>query len=1131
MPTLMIGDKSVTVGDEFLKLSPAEQDAAVADIAKSLGVTAEGRAEAKAEPVTANQVVRAAANRVPLAGGLLNKANAAVNATLAPAIEPMLEPSPADISRPLPGARVGDVQLPGRSPTWSERFRKSEAMQNLADERFAREHPVVDTLAGLTGGVAGSIPIMMAAPAAFGLTGTLPQMVARGAASNAALAGADAAIRDEPVAPAAGVGGVVGAAAPVVARGVGEALRKYRELRNPQAPVRQNVETVAGVDVPLTEGQVLADPVKQAEEEIIRRGGRGGSAEAIARQADEEARVAVAQASENISRALDPTGAAARTAPQAAGEAVQSELAAQAAARQAAEAAQVSRVAAQGDALARNLGGGAPASSVFDAAEQTGAAVAARRAAAVERTKEAYRARDAVPGTFDDSVPEGLAENIRARLNTGENRLWVDPTNESVANQALKVIDQTLGRDTGVFANAAGPKPVKVAPEAGPAPAAAAPDDPTVAALRAQYGDDVANAYAKQQGKKAAEEPRPLSLLQFIASKGGLKPHAEVDAIGLGSGHREQIPGQAGFFSVVRKNGADIDRMREAAEEAGYLRGAHGETSTPAQFLDAIDAELRGQKVYPEGYAGFKSKREATAAGARETAERDQVMRGFERDLDEAGYGELGPEVRTRAVGLMHEEGMGADDAVEYAFRQLEQEDAAKAAARSATSGDSGFPGDRVAAKPAPAVRGPVDLKAMDEARKRLVTMFGDAKSAAIRTGDKSDMRAMGKILNEFDNVIGEALAAGKFSGDAALAKELQDAARKSHAEYRRMFSSRGPGDEVGRKVEKILGRYGDDAATPEEIMAMSYGPKSRPGTGSSVKVGLRLREALGENSAEYAKWKQGALSYVDDATLTPAKRATRIDEFLGTSWAKAILSADERAAMRTYARDLRATEPKAGPVGEVERAVARIAGTDGHLPASPVEVVDMLFGRTGKGDKGLSVRLATQLKRDLTPESWTAVRQGMWEKLTSAGEGKIPFEAQALSQRLHEFLNESGKPLANVLFTASERAEMAKLASIYKRMTPAKGSTNPSGTAPMLAKIARRASDNVLAMIGLGTGGVPGAIAGHAIQRAGEAVVERRAVRDATRLFFGPQARIPRPNVRLPQIIAPAAASAEQRA
>lgn len=1115
MPRLTIGDKSVTVDDSFLKLSPDEQNAAVADIAKSIGVSAgpaaapAAPAEPAVEPITTNKVVRAAATGIPIVGGLVNKLDAATNATLAPVVEPLMAPSPQDISRPGPSTEsIGNVPLPGKTPGWKERYAKSLAMQEGMDKTFAEQRPVVDTVAKVAGGVGGSLPMMMAAPAAFGLTGPLPQMVMRGAASNAALGAADAVVRGEDIAAPAAIGGAVGAAAPLVARGVGKVVQSVKDMRNPPVAVPQNVEKVAGVDVPLTTGQAMADPAAQAEEEIIRRGARGGSAEAIARQADEEAKKALADATEGISRSLDPrsvpaaadsnpvppqfragtkddTGPwflgsdkplyanasrdsldrlygpevaaafdkfpsvsgvnakgqpitvwhkpgeearalreienfkmkgtvpsdsaeaarlhyesglnlgypepaargyvekrfgagvlgepSARTAPQAAGEVVQSELAAQEAARRAAQAAQVSQVAAQGDALARNLGGGAaPVSSVFDAAESTGAAVAARRDAALAARKAAYEARDAVPGTFDESVPRAMAEDIRTRLNTGDNALWVDPTNESTANKALKLIDQTLGRDTGLLENAVRPKaPVAPAPAAAAAPVKAAEDE-TVAALRAKFGDSVADAYAKQN-------PTPV--------------------------------------------------MTQLDDGLTSIKGVDWRNPIPTEALPS----------------------------------------------------------------------------------------------------PAGSPiGDAVAA--APAASNTVDLRTMDEARKRLVTMFGDAKSKAISSGDKSDMRAMGKILNEFDNVIADALASGKFTGDAKLAADLQSAARKSHAEYRQTFSSRGPGDEIGRKVEKILGRYSDTAATAEEIAVMSYGPKSAPGTGASVKVGLRLKNILGENSPEYAKWKQGAFAHVDDETLSPAKRAGRIDNFLNTSWAKAILKPDERASMTAYSRSLRGIEPGAKGADDLSKALARITGADGHVPATPGQVADMLYSQAGtKTAKGTSVHLAAHLQKTLKPESWVAVRQGMWEKLTNAGEGKVPFEAQALSQRLHEFLNESGSGLAKVMFTKAEREEMAKLAAVYQKMIPAKGTTNPSGSATIGARIATKALDNLGAMLGFGAGGIPGAVAGHVAQKAGSAIKEARAARDATRLFFGAQPKRAVQSSRLPVLLAPAVPASQR--
>ncbi len=153
------------------------------------------------DPVGINDVVRSTATGVPIVGGLLNKANAATNAALAPIVEPFLTPSGQDISR--------------NGETYGERYSKSLAMQQGMDTKFATEHPYVDTGAKLAGGVAAMVPAVAAAPALFGAAGGLGARTLMGGASNAVLGGADAAIRGGDPFTAGAVGGAVGAAFPV----------------------------------------------------------------------------------------------------------------------------------------------------------------------------------------------------------------------------------------------------------------------------------------------------------------------------------------------------------------------------------------------------------------------------------------------------------------------------------------------------------------------------------------------------------------------------------------------------------------------------------------------------------------------------------------------------------------------------------------------------------------------------------------------------------------------------------------------------------------------------------------------------------------------------------------------------
>lgn len=430
----------------------------------------------------------------------------------------------------------------------------------------------------------------------------------------------------------------------------------------------------------------------------------------------------------------------------------------------------------------------------------------------------------------------------------------------------------------------------------------------------------------------------------------------------------------------------------------------------------------------------------------------------------------------------------------------------------------------------------PITGQTVEEARKELTTLYGDARRAAMGPGgSQADVRAMDRIITAFDNHVTELATNGGFSGDAQALLAAGERARASHAAYRQNFTKQGPNDEVGPKIEKIIGRYEGQAATPDQIAQMSYGSVAEPGGGDAMKVAQRLRSIFGENSPEWTAYKQGLVSHILDtppgtAARAPSQVADRIERFLdgtkGRGLSQVALSAEERAALRTHADTLRASEPRAINSGDsVEKIISRISGRDGGTPMTPGEVVDQLFGRSGKGDKGVGTLLAQRLKRDLSPDGWTAVRQGMWEKITNAGEGKIPFEAQALSQRIHEFLNESGKGMAAALFSPAERAEMAKLAAAYRQMIPPKGTTNPSGSGFTIARIANKASTNLGAMLGLVHGGIPGMAVGMGMEKGFRGLANARNARETSKLFYGEQPKVAASSSRVPIVLSQGAA------
>ena len=239
------------------------------------------------------------------------------------------------------------------------------------------------------------------------------------------------------------------------------------------------------------------------------------------------------------------------------------------------------------------------------------------------------------------------------------------------------------------------------------------------------------------------------------------------------------------------------------------------------------------------------------------------------------------------------------------------------------TAGTHQFPGEPMrvgGATPGPDTIAGISLKGVEQARKELVSFYKAAKAS----GNAEDIRAMRRIIAGFDDELETAMAVGLFKGDDGALPALKQA-RALFANYQKTFRSQGPGDSVGRAMEKIVER---------------------------------------------------------DAT-----------------------------------------------------------GGD---------IANMLYGKAAIGEKGDAVKLAARLKALFGPnsEEWSAVRQGLWLRLSSQPEGVTDFGPQALSTRISKFLSGDGADMARVMFSAKELGEMRRFATVMKSITPPVGTVNHSNTA-----------------------------------------------------------------------------------
>lgn len=337
-----------------------------------------------APPVTANNVVRAAASGVPIIGGVLNKLDAATNAALAPALNRFFKP---------------EDQL--TEPTFSGRMAHSLRDQNAMDQSFQQEHPIVDAAAKVAGGIGSGGALLKAAPVVggrvLGLGGeTIPGQVVRSAVSGAGIGATDAAIRGEDPLHAAETGGVIGAAAPVVARGVGAVVDSLRNVRQPAA-IPANTVDIAGVPVRRSMGQLTGDADTQMLEQGALRNTAGQREQQVAQDFFDAQGNELGQAREAIASRMNPQGAIVADNPQM-------------------------------------------------AAEQTADAIRASAAQAKAGYQNKYDEFASLPGQIHAGAFEGIGQKIKGDLSLGNNPVIIDDVTTPQASKAIRDIENNINQ-------------------------------------------------------------------------------------------------------------------------------------------------------------------------------------------------------------------------------------------------------------------------------------------------------------------------------------------------------------------------------------------------------------------------------------------------------------------------------------------------------------------------------------------------------------------------------------------------------------------------------------------------------------------------------------------------------------
>jgi hypothetical protein len=398
----------------------------------------------------------------------------------------------------------------------------------------------------------------------------------------------------------------------------------------------------------------------------------------------------------------------------------------------------------------------------------------------------------------------------------------------------------------------------------------------------------------------------------------------------------------------------------------------------------------------------------------------------------------------------------------------------------------------------------PITAADMEQVRKQLVIQRRQANNAARTTGNWEDARAAGRVMDEFQNWLNRTVRRpGSFSGNPDEYLQAQQAARDAHSSERGMFSRRGPGDQVGGMMENIVGKYPGQEMSPEKIIRTLLGSPDNPGGSEHAVAALgHLRDVLGERSPEWAALRKAAISHFTEpvpgaAPIPLEDQAARMQRFLGNDrHAGQLFTPSERARLQAHAQTLRAASDPVPVRGTPEQKIAVLSGRVTGEPATGEQVLSAI-----KRDP----RLAREVMQQVSPQSRALLKQSLWKEISEAPEGMIPWGPQKTGQSIAKFLNTD---LVREMFTPNERMLMKAIGDAHQKLVPVPGTTNPSGTAHMMSKIASGAKSQLLGLLGFHHGGLPGAAIAIGMGKGLEWAAGRRAANQATKLFLGPQAR-----------------------
>lgn len=206
----------------------------------------------------------------------------------------------------------------------------------------------------------------------------------------------------------------------------------------------------------------------------------------------------------------------------------------------------------------------------------------------------------------------------------------------------------------------------------------------------------------------------------------------------------------------------------------------------------------------------------------------------------------------------------------------------------------------------------------------------------------------------------------------------------------------------------------------------------NRPAAPGDERVGVTVQ------GIEQARKRLGSIrsAALNDADRRAARLVMdRFDRWQSDAFENALISGDD-AALRAF-REARTANTNwrnrfFNDDNDAGKFINRIVTGE----VTPQEVANVIIGSGQVGSKGVASRLLTEIAdaTENNPEAMQAISGGIWNKLTQSTAGADAKPPATVIKDIVEFLNGSGRDVANRLFTPEQRRLMNSYADTLRR-------------------------------------------------------------------------------------------------